>query len=279
VDLNGLDFHVEIEGHGPPLVLLHGFTGSVRAWDALRADLAADAMFIAVDLIGHGESAKPADPARYTFEWATRDLLALLDALNLERVDLLGYSMGGRLALHFAVNAPERVRRLVLESASPGIEDLSDRQARAASDHALAERIIRHGVPAFVAEWEQQPLLALAAHVPANVLLTQHQLRLKNSPIGLANSLRGMGAGQQQPLWSRLGDLAHTPMSLIVGEQDTRYCSIARRIQAELPHANLDIVSQAGHTVHLDQPAVFVRLVKKLTQASTRCYIGSERLF
>jgi 2-succinyl-6-hydroxy-2,4-cyclohexadiene-1-carboxylate synthase len=279
VHLNGLDFHVEIEGHGPPLLLLHGFTGGACAWDSIRSVLAVDATVVALDLIGHGQSARPADPARYTFEWATRDLLGLLDALHLPTVDLLGYSMGGRVALHFALEAPDRVRSLLLESASPGIDNPAERQARAASDDALAERVLREGVPAFVAEWEQQALLALAPHVSDDVRRRQRELRLANDPIGLANSLRGMGAGRQQPLWSRLNDLAHVPVCLVVGERDSRYCAIAQRIQAAVPSASLEVVPGAGHTVHLDQPEQFARLVKKLTQASTRCYIGSERLF
>jgi 2-succinyl-6-hydroxy-2,4-cyclohexadiene-1-carboxylate synthase len=279
VHLNGLDFHVEIEGHGPPLLLLHGFTGSARAWDTIRSVLATHATVIALDLIGHGQSARPADPARYTFDWATRDLLALLDALDLRTVDLLGYSMGGRLALHFAVKAPDRVRTLFLESASPGIQDAAERRARVASDEALAQRLLGEGMSVFVAEWERQPLLALAPHVSDDVRRAQHELRLANSPIGLANSLRGMGAGQQQPLWSRLAEIAQLPTTLVVGELDSRYRATAQRIQTAVPSAALEVVSQAGHTVHLDQPDTFVSLVKKLTQADTRCYIGSERLF
>jgi 2-succinyl-6-hydroxy-2,4-cyclohexadiene-1-carboxylate synthase len=277
--LNGIDFHVEVEGHGPPLLLLHGFTGSTRAWDAIRSDLTSGATVVAVDLIGHGQTDSPPDPARYSFPQTTRDLRALLDELGLERVDLLGYSMGGRLALHFALTHPERVRTLVLESASPGMEDAEERRRRSLSDNALADRILRNGLAAFVDEWEGQPLLALAPHVSEEVRREQHAQRLANSPVGLANSLRGAGAGQQQPLWSRLGELAQMPVGLIVGELDARYRAVARRIQARLPSACLEVVSQAGHTAHLDQPAKFVGLVKKLTQADIRCYIASERLF
>jgi 2-succinyl-6-hydroxy-2,4-cyclohexadiene-1-carboxylate synthase len=279
VRLNGIDFHVEVEGKGPPLLLLHGFTGSTRAWDAIRADLTSAATVIAVDLIGHGLTASPPDPSRYSFPHARQDLLALLDALQLERVDLLGYSMGGRVALDFTVHAPERVRGLVLESASPGIEDPDERKRRGASDNVLADRIQRDGVAAFVDEWERQPLLALAPHVSRQVRREQHRQRLANNALGLANSLRGMGAGQQEPLWSRLGELARMSVSLIVGELDARYSAVGARMQALVPSATLEVVSQAGHTAHLDQPAAFGALVKKLTQPNIRCYIAAERLF
>jgi 2-succinyl-6-hydroxy-2,4-cyclohexadiene-1-carboxylate synthase len=259
--LNGLEFHVEVEGSGPPLLLLHGFTGSVRAWDEVRPALAAAARCIWVDALGHGQSAIPAEPERYGLDWSTRDLTALLDSLELEQADVLGYSMGGRAALHFAVHAPQRVRRLILESASPGLESEVERSKRAESDNALAQRIVSAGVEAFVAEWEHQPLLQPARHVSAAVRQNQHTQRLDNSALGLANSLRGMGTGQQLPLWSRLPEVNQSVL-LIVGALDQRYCQIAERMKALLPGGDLAVVPEAGHTAHLDQPARFAHLVK-----------------
>ena len=260
--LGDLALNVELAGTGPPLLLLHGFTGSIHSWDDVRPALSTFATTVCVDLIGHGASDAPPDPARYSLELAVRDLLRLLDTLGLERVNLLGYSMGGRLALLFALEAPERVSSLMLESASPGIDDPNERARRRASDEALAQRIESDGVPAFVAAWEAQPLLQLAEHVAPAVRQRQHAQRLRTSARGLANSLRGMGAGQQQPLWSRLGEL-ELPVWLIVGQQDARYCAIARRLQAAVPHASLAICPAAGHTVHLDQPHLFANLVRR----------------
>ena len=275
IHLNGLDFHVEIEGSGPPLLLLHGFTGSVRTWDALRATLRQHATLIGVDLIGHGHTASPADPERYTFDWASRDLSALLDSLKLTTVDVLGYSMGGRVALHFALQSSQRVRRLILESASPGLEDAEERARRVAADAALADRVEHDGVPAFVDEWERQPLLALRPHVPAGVRANQHAQRLLNNPLGLANSLRGMGAGRQVPLWPRLSELS-LPVQLIVGQRDRRYCAVAERMRGLLPDARLAVVRDAGHTVHVDQPQDCAFIVvnaidNKLTGGVGRC--------
>jgi 2-succinyl-6-hydroxy-2,4-cyclohexadiene-1-carboxylate synthase len=259
--LNDLDFHVEIDGRGPPLLLLHGFSGSARAWDELRPALAVEATLITIDLIGHGRSAAPADVGRYSLDWSTRDLLALLDELGLGAVDVLGYSMGGRVALHFALQAPERVRRLILESASAGIEDALERQRRIASDAALAERIERDGIAAFVAEWERLPLLALGSHVGEEVRARQTALRLQTAPLGLAISLRGMGAGQQAARWGALRDLQR-PVLLVVGERDTRYRELGERMHALLPVSDFVVVPEAGHTVHLDQPAAFADLVR-----------------
>ena len=282
--LNGLDFHVEshVEGDADAdaqpvsLLLLHGFTGSTRAWDDVRERLR-DAspisgppiQVIVIDLIGHGRSATPADPARYSVEHAAADLAAVLDALGLARVHLLGYSMGGRLALAFAVHHPDRLASLILESASPGIEDLAERARRARSDDALAETIERDGLAAFVDAWEQQPLLQLAPHVSAEVRARQHALRLENTPRGLANSLRGMGTGRQPSYWAALDQL-HVPTCLLSGALDSRYTEIAARMQARLPRAERSVLQAAGHTAHLDQPVEFACLVAEFVAAATR---------
>lgn len=259
--LNDLDFHVEIEGTGPPLLLLHGFTGSARAWNDLRAGLSDAFTLIAPDLIGHARSAAPAVPARYGMAPTSDDLAELLDQLGLERASVLGYSMGGRVALCFAATAPHRIDRLVLESASPGIEDAAERERRAQSDDRLADDLERDGLAAFVARWEAQPLLAPAPHVPQARRVEQHAIRLDHSPLGLANSLRGMGTGRQPSVWSVLPSLA-VPTLLVAGALDQRYCDIARRMHAALPCAKLSVIGEAGHTVHVDQPAEFERAVR-----------------
>jgi 2-succinyl-6-hydroxy-2,4-cyclohexadiene-1-carboxylate synthase len=261
VRINGLEYHVEVEGHGPPLLLLHGFTGSARTWDLVRATLNTVARTVALDLVGHGRSAAPAEVARYTMQAASADLAAALDSLGIQQAAVLGYSMGGRLALDFALRCPERVQALVLESASPGIADPTERARRAASDEELAARIEREGVEAFVAGWEQQPLLALGAHVPDRVRQAQRAERLSHTALGLANSLRGMGAGRQLSRWACLPRLA-TPVWLVVGERDARYVDIARRTAERLPRAEVVQVPGAGHTVHLDQPDAVCALVK-----------------
>jgi 2-succinyl-6-hydroxy-2,4-cyclohexadiene-1-carboxylate synthase len=234
--------------------------------------LSASAQVIAIDLIGHGKSASPSSSSRYTLEWCARDLLQLLDELHISEVDLLGYSMGGRVALHFALAARTRIRNLILESASPGIEDAGERSRRAQSDAALAERILANGIEFFVAEWERQPLLALQPHVAEAVRQRQHALRLLNNPTGLANSLLGMGAAQQTPLWSRLAEL-DLPVQLIVGQADSRYVAIAERMRHSLPRVELAVLPMAGHTAHLDQPDSFLRIVE---QSLTNCVTPAD---
>lgn len=264
VTVNGVRLHVEVTGEGPAVLLLHGFTGSAETWAPHRAAWEGFTA-VAVDLLGHGRSDCPADPARYRVERCVEDLLAVLDRLGFGRAAVLGYSMGGRVALRLALRAPERVWALVLESASPGIEDPEERAARVRSDDALAADIERDGIEAFVARWEALPLWASQARLPAEVRERLRAQRLRNSPVGLANSLRGMGAGQEEPVLDRLDRLT-LPVLLLAGALDGKYCGLAREMARRLPCARLAVVPEAGHAVHLEQPAAFQAAVRAFLQ-------------
>ncbi|MFN8530491.1 MAG: 2-succinyl-6-hydroxy-2,4-cyclohexadiene-1-carboxylate synthase [Anaerolineae bacterium] len=217
VSVNGVSYHLLDNAQvDRPLVLLHGFTGSTDTWSDQMARFAASqyAMrsqrIMAIDLLGHGKTESPDDPARYAIEAAAADLIALFDHLKYPEVDLLGYSMGGRLALFTALTYPDRIARLLLESASPGIADAAERTERLRADQALADRIEREGLPAFVDYWENLPLFAAQKRLPAEVQAQVRAGRLANNPKGLANSLRGMGTGAQPSLWENLSALALT---------------------------------------------------------------------
>ncbi len=256
VRVNDVPLAVRQWGNGPPLLLLHGFTGSSASWTAHAEVFHRRFRTVAVDLLGHGETDAPADPARYRMARCIADLAALLDALAIERTALLGYSMGGRVALAFALAHPQRVGALVLEGASPGIADPEERRARIARDERLAERIERDGVETFVDEWMRQPLFATQACLGPDVLAAARAVRLAHRPIGLANSWRGMGAGAQEPLWDRLHALP-VPALLLAGEQDTKFLAIAHSMAQSLPDAIVRIVPGAGHATHLEKPAAF----------------------
>src|SRR6185295_9191544 len=123
IQANDIMLNVEMLGHGRPLVLLHGFTGSAALWAPHLPAIARQRRTVAFDLIGHGHSDAPAEPARYAMHRTVADLLTALDRLGIATFDLLGYSMGGRVALQLAVAASQRVGALLLESTSPGLAD------------------------------------------------------------------------------------------------------------------------------------------------------------
>ncbi|BAS28265.1 2-succinyl-6-hydroxy-2,4-cyclohexadiene-1-carboxylate synthase [Limnochorda pilosa] len=248
-----------------PLLLLHGFTGRATVWRPLLPELAAGREVIAPDLLGHGASrvVDPRAPAaeRHRIERQAADLLAVLDRLGVDRADVLGYSMGGRLALYLAVAHPERVSALVLESASPGLEDPRERSARRAQDEARAAFIERAGIRAFVERWEAQPLFASQRRLPPEVWRRQRRQRLACRAEGLAASLRGMGTGVHEPLWSRLPEV-EAPTLLLAGALDPKFTALAARMAARLPRARAEVVPEAGHAVHLEQPGIFARHVR-----------------
>jgi 2-succinyl-6-hydroxy-2,4-cyclohexadiene-1-carboxylate synthase len=258
--LRGADYNVVTAGSGAPLMLLHGFTGCAQSWAHVRPALTAHFKLIMPDLPGHGRSASPLDPARYSIGHCIEDLIAILDFLGVQRTHLLGYSMGGRVALAAAIEHPARFASLILESASPGLAAASERQARIASDHELADFIERQGIEAFVARWERIPLFSSQDRLPGAARARLRAQRLANNGSGLANSLRGMGTGIQPPLWDRLGEL-RMPCLIAAGELDGKFVDIARRMAPAIDRARRVTVADAGHTIHLEQPAKFERLV------------------
>jgi 2-succinyl-6-hydroxy-2,4-cyclohexadiene-1-carboxylate synthase len=260
IKLAGADYNVVTAGAGAPLMLLHGFTGSAESWTHLQPALTARFTMVMPDLLGHGRTGAPDDPARYRMERCVADLIAILDAMEVARTHLLGYSMGGRVALAAAIAHPERVASLILESASPGLAGAGEREARVASDNMLADAIERDGLEAFVTRWERIPLFATQERLPARVGARLHVQRLANNPIGLANSLRGLGTGVQPPLWEWLAELK-MPCLIMAGELDAKFAGIARAMTAAMARSTLAIVPDAGHTIHLERPAAFEHLV------------------
>jgi 2-succinyl-6-hydroxy-2,4-cyclohexadiene-1-carboxylate synthase len=260
VSINGVYLNVEQAGSGPPLVLLHGFTGSATNWASHLAAFGRQFTLYAIDIIGHGQSDAPAVLMHYRMEQAVDDLRALLDRLDLASIALLGYSMGGRVALQLALAVPERIRALVVESASPGIADPAERAARVRADEALAASIERDGLEKFIDRWQSLPLFASQQRLPSEVWQRQRDVRLANRPIGLANSLRGMGAGAMEPVWDRLETFA-SPTLVLAGALDAKYVEQGAAMAQRLPRATRRVLPNVGHTTHLEAPELFDRVV------------------
>jgi 2-succinyl-6-hydroxy-2,4-cyclohexadiene-1-carboxylate synthase len=239
-------------------VLVHGFTGSSASWGPRLIDGMAGAGLtpVLIDLPGHGADVGATDPARFTLA-ATLERIGRAGAWP---ADLIGYSMGGRIALHFAATHPDRVRRLVIESGSPGLATEGERAARRAADAELATRMVEEGIERFVEEWESQPLFGSRSRVDPATRATQRALRLNNDPRSLARALGGLGTGELPSLWERL-ERIETPTLLLVGELDTKYVAIAERMRGAMPRAQLVVVPGAGHTVHVEAPGAWLDAV------------------
>ena len=232
-------------GVSEPLLLLHGFTQTGRGWDEVARHLEGERYRpLAPDLRGHGAagSRRPIDMA---------SVAADIVGLAAGSFALAGYSMGGRIALHIALERPERVTQLVLVSTTAGIEDEAERAVRRERDEALAAWMAGHEIAEIAERWGAQPLFEGQA---AGVAASSRTDRLRNDPGGLAASLRGVGSGVMAPVWDRLGELT-MPVDVLAGERDAKFAALARRLAEELPRATLTIVPGAGHALTLEAPA------------------------
>ncbi|MFQ5515007.1 MAG: 2-succinyl-6-hydroxy-2,4-cyclohexadiene-1-carboxylate synthase [Myxococcota bacterium] len=253
--------HWQSRGEGFPLLLLHGFTGSSEAWDEeLVGTLARHFHVLCVDLPGHGRSDPSHDPRRYEIGGVVEELGLLLSTCGFRRALWLGYSMGGRIALAAGVLQPQRVSALVLESASPGLEHTSERAARIESDEALASRLERDGIEAFVSYWMELPLFHSQRRLSAQRRERERRQRLSNDPRALAACLRGLGTGRQPSFWNALVRLA-VPVQLVVGEDDTKFRAIARRMAQRFPRAERTRIPSSGHAPHLESPEAWLESV------------------
>ncbi|HEY1334123.1 MAG TPA: alpha/beta fold hydrolase, partial [Myxococcaceae bacterium] len=193
-------------------------------------------------------------------------LVALLDAKGLERVDVAGYSLGARVALGLCLRAPERVRRLVLESGNPGLRRRRDRGERRREDAALAEVIERDGLEAFVRRWEELSLFDGLRSLPGEVRTRLRARRLSHRPEALASSLRALSVGAQPSYWARLWTV-RAPTLLITGEHDDKFTGIARAMAAEIPLVWGHVFPGAGHAPHLESPEEWAREVTSFLSA------------
>ncbi len=242
--------HAETVGDGDSLVFAHGFTQTGRLWGRFGELVGRGRRSVFVDLPGHGGSG---DVAADLVEGG-----ALLASAGGEGpFDLLGYSLGARFALHAAFGAAGRVRRLVLIGGTAGIEDETQRAERRKRDDATADALEGEpDVEAFVASWLRAPMFATLHASDAG-----SAERRRNTPAGLASSLKLAGAGTQAPLWERLGDL-ELPVLAIAGATDPRYQAAGERLAASVRHGTFVVVPGAGHAAHLEQPATTAAIVR-----------------
>ncbi|OHR73358.1 2-succinyl-6-hydroxy-2,4-cyclohexadiene-1-carboxylate synthase [Bacillus sp. HMSC76G11] len=259
--IRGVSYHVETYGEGTPLVLLHGFTGSAENWHPFLA-MFSQYKVILIDLIGHGQTNSPSEFERCSMEESVKDLHAIFAELHLKNFILAGYSMGGRLALTYAVLHPEQITKLILESASPGLKTEAERMNRRENDRKLSQFIKEQGMESFIDFWENISLFASQKALPEAVQKKQRDQRLKNDETGLANSLLGMGTGSQKSLWDSL-DTLKIPVLLLCGERDEKFCLIAKEMKDLLPLSTFIKINGAGHAVHVEQPQIFGRIVNE----------------
>jgi len=253
--VNGVELYYEESGTGPPVVLAHGFALTSRMWDPQVAALAPRYRVIVYDARGQGRSEVPDDPERYSQPEMVGDLLGLLDHLGLDRAHVGGLSMGGGVALAFALAHPERVAGLAVCDAGAGSDDPAGHAARL---RRWRDSLERGGVEAFAEECLRDPLLAdYAAQGPEAAGLLR-RLVTANPARGLAHALTGV-IGRRPAVYAleeRLARLAR-PLLVIVGERDHPCRKVADFLARTVPRAELVVIPGSGHVTSLEQPAAF----------------------
>ena len=262
----GYRFHYRLQGQPltdlncqPPIVLfLHGFLGSGEDFDAAIESLSDLFCCLTIDLPGHGQTIVMGTDRQYEMAQTAAAIINLLDRLQIPQCFLVGYSMGGRLALYLGLNFPQRFPNVVLESASPGLESDRDRQTRLQRDWDLADRL-EADFPAFLEQWYGQPLFQpLRRHLQFAEIQTR---RSRNQPVELAKSLRYLSTGLQPSLWQLLEHHSQ-PLLLVVGADDRKFCEVNQAMVDRCSVARLAIVPDCGHAPHLEQPEEFVQQVR-----------------
>ena len=251
------------------LIMLHGFMGSARAFDPLIPLLKAHYTITAIDLLGHGKTGGSGNAEQYYADKQIGDLHAVVTSITSQTsrpVFIYGYSMGGRLAMRFAIRFPHLLDHLILESASPGIISEKERDKRFELDKIRAGNILQD-FQKFATQWEQAPLF----HNPAGtakdeeIKAYRHIQRAQN-PASMAACLKGFSPGIQEPVYKELARLKR-PISLIAGEHDRKYSQLYSDFSHGLPQSGTYIISDAAHRVHLDQPEQIAAILKEVQQS------------
>ena len=243
----------------PALLLLHGFLGCKEDWHDIAPALSHDHFVVAVDLPGHGDSIEGFTERDYTMAGCAEVLINLLESLQISHCSVAGYSMGGRMALYFAVHHADRCNRIILESSSPGLRTEAERIARRKHDEGVAQRLLAEPPHRFLNDWYAQPLFEpLRNSTRFGELLER---RYHNNPQGLALSLKHMGTGVQPSLWDSLGHV-NLPMLFLTGELDEKFIRIAQEMATVCLFSRTEVIAGAGHTLHFEAPDRYIAAVQ-----------------
>ena len=264
------NYYLNFNNNKPLTLLLHGFMGNINEFDEAIRVVAEDFSYLTLDLPGHGKTQVLGSDEYYKIQPTAQAIINLLDELKIDKCYLIGYSMGGRLALYLTLHFPERFIKVVLESASPGLATEAKRLERIRHDAQIARKlsrsIIQTDFAAFLSNWYNQPIFGYIKNHPEYDRMIES--RLQNNPHELDKSLRLMGTGCQPSLWEKLQE-NKIPLLLLVGEYDKKFISINGEMAKLCEFTQLKIISNAGHNIHFENTLAFVENIKDFFYAAS----------
>lgn len=246
----------------PVVVFLHGFLGSHADWRDIINHVQPRFDVVALDLPGHGKSVEGFTADDYSFPGAAEAVLRCMDAEEIAAATIVGYSMGGRLALYLALHKPERCQKVVMESASPGLLMENQAAARVRADEAWARRFETEPLSDVLTDWYAQPIFSTLTN-QSEIVEKMMQQRLQNRGQAVARSLRGMSVGAQASLWDRLSGLQRD-VWVVTGERDKKYRQVAAEMQKRSPRIRTVSVPEAGHNAHLERPNAYNQVLEDI---------------
>ncbi|MCH7690209.1 MAG: 2-succinyl-6-hydroxy-2,4-cyclohexadiene-1-carboxylate synthase [candidate division Zixibacteria bacterium] len=255
-----LYYETQGSNKSPAIVMLHGFLGSSKDWSEVAETLKEKFFCILPDLPGHGRTMPLAD-SDYTMQSAALSLLAILNREEIKQCSLVGYSMGGRLALYMTLTHPKYFSKLMLESASPGLKTEKERNARIESDGIVINRLRTQTMDEFITSWYSNFMFD-SIRQDREKFEKLLKNRSENNPEALSKSLKFMGTGVQPPLWHILPDLI-PPTLLIVGADDNKFKSVAFEMEERSAAITVVSIENAGHNAHFERPQEYIIELQK----------------
>lgn len=256
------DLHYYTAGNPekPCVIFFHGFLGSGLDWREIIEILSSDYYCLALDLPGHGKTRVHGSISDYSMESFAGHFTRFIKNEGILGASLVGYSMGGRFALFLSASVKNLWSAAVLESTTPGLRKEKQRVERQTKDNKIARRLEKEALKDFLTDWYQQPLFkTLQKNKNFNLIVKQ---RLNNDPQELARALRMMGVGVQPSLWKACTTI-NIPILLLAGEFDRKFCNIIKDMKSMNSDFKLQIIENAGHNIHLEQPQAYYKQIHK----------------
>ncbi len=259
VSVNGVNLYYEVTGEGYPLVWAHEFAGDYRSWESQVRFFARRYQVITYNARGYPPSDVPQDVSAYSQEQAVEDLRALLVHLGIQEGHIGGLSMGGSLALHFGLTHPQMCRSLIVAAAGSGSVNAEEWKAEA---EANAKRFETEGMSVVADDYAIGPARIQFQHKDPMGWQEFRDALAEHSSIGAANTFRGVQITRPSifDLKERMNRLA-VPTLIMIGDEDEPCVDAAVFMKRNIPTAGLSVLPQSGHTINLEEPDLYNRVV------------------